>query len=140
MLIESIHLASLIPLNCNCRYTARCFFAGLNRFPLCVMQVGFVPKADTHSVLISIKSVTLLMNFASLGLAPELLHAIKVIGFKSLTPIQEQAIPLARRGVDLLATAQTGTGKTAAFSLPSVPANAGTTESTRIRFLYACWY
>lgn len=58
------------------------------------------------------------MNFASLGLAPELLHAIKVVGFKSLTPIQEEAIPAARRGIDLLATAQTGTGKTAAYSLP----------------------
>ncbi len=58
------------------------------------------------------------MNFASLGLAPELLRALKVIGFKTLTPIQEQAIPAARRGVDLLATAQTGTGKTAAYSLP----------------------
>lgn len=58
------------------------------------------------------------MNFASLGLAPELLHAIKVIGFKTLTPIQQEAIPAARRGIDLLATAQTGTGKTAAYSLP----------------------
>jgi ATP-dependent RNA helicase RhlE len=58
------------------------------------------------------------MNFASLGLAQELLHAIKVIGFKALTPIQQEAIPAARRGIDLLATAQTGTGKTAAYSLP----------------------
>lgn len=58
------------------------------------------------------------MNFASLGLAQELLHAIKVIGFKTLTPIQQEAIPAARRGIDLLATAQTGTGKTAAYSLP----------------------
>ena len=58
------------------------------------------------------------MNFASLGLAPELLHAIKVIGFQKMTPIQEQAIPLARRGTDLLATAQTGTGKTVAYALP----------------------
>ena len=58
------------------------------------------------------------MNFASLGLAPELLRAIKVIGYKTLTPVQEQAIPAARRGIDLLTTAQTGTGKTAAYSLP----------------------
>jgi ATP-dependent RNA helicase RhlE len=57
------------------------------------------------------------MNFASLGLAPELLRAIKVIGFKTLTPVQEQAIPAARRGIDLLTTAQTGTGKTAAYGL-----------------------
>lgn len=58
------------------------------------------------------------MNFASLGLAPELLIAVKKMGFQKLTPIQQQAIPLARRGVDLLATAQTGTGKTAAYALP----------------------
>lgn len=58
------------------------------------------------------------MNFASLGFAPELLHAIKVIGYKQMTPIQQQAIPLARRGGDLLATAQTGTGKTCAYTLP----------------------
>ena len=58
------------------------------------------------------------MNFASLGLAPELLRAIKVIGYKTLTQVQEQAIPAARRGIDLLTTAQTGTGKTAAYSLP----------------------
>lgn len=58
------------------------------------------------------------MNFTSLGLAPELLRALKVIGFKTLTPVQEQAIPAARRGLDLLTTAQTGTGKTAAYCLP----------------------
>jgi len=58
------------------------------------------------------------MNFASLGLAPELLHALKVMEFKTLTPVQEQAIPAARRGIDLLTTAQTGTGKTAAYCLP----------------------
>ncbi|RYY73360.1 MAG: DEAD/DEAH box helicase [Gammaproteobacteria bacterium] len=58
------------------------------------------------------------MNFASLGLAPELLHAIKVIGYQQMTPIQQQAIPIARRGSDMLATAQTGTGKTAAYALP----------------------
>jgi ATP-dependent RNA helicase RhlE len=58
------------------------------------------------------------MNFAALNFAPELLQAIKACGFKKLTPIQEQSIPLARQGKDLLATAQTGTGKTAAYALP----------------------
>lgn len=58
------------------------------------------------------------MNFASLGLAPELLRAIKTIGYQKMTPIQQQAIPLARRGANLLATAQTGTGKTTAYALP----------------------
>lgn len=58
------------------------------------------------------------MNFSSLGFAPDLLRGIKACGYQTLTPIQEQAIPLARRGRDLLATAQTGTGKTAAYALP----------------------
>lgn len=58
------------------------------------------------------------MNFAALGLAPELLRAAKRCGFTQLTPVQEQAIPPARRGRDLLVTAQTGTGKTAAFGFP----------------------
>ena len=58
------------------------------------------------------------MNFAALGLAPELLRAVKRCGFLQLTPVQEQAIPPARRGRDLLVTAQTGTGKTAAFGFP----------------------
>lgn len=58
------------------------------------------------------------MNFASLDLSPNLLKAIDECGYTTMTPIQEQAIIPARRGKDLLAIAQTGTGKTAAFSLP----------------------
>ena len=58
------------------------------------------------------------MNFSSLGLAPELLQAIEACGYTKMTPVQEQAIVPARRGRDLLANAQTGTGKTAAFALP----------------------
>ncbi|MCX7555887.1 DEAD/DEAH box helicase [Xanthomonadaceae bacterium JHOS43] len=58
------------------------------------------------------------MSFASLGLTPELVRALDEIGYTQPTPIQEQAIPLVLEGRDLLAGAQTGTGKTAAFSLP----------------------
>ena len=58
------------------------------------------------------------MNFSSLGLAPELLQAIDACGYTEMTPVQEQAIVPARRGKDILANAQTGTGKTAAFALP----------------------
>ena len=58
------------------------------------------------------------MNFSSLGLAPELLQAIEACGYTEMTPVQEQAIVPARRGKDILANAQTGTGKTAAFALP----------------------
>ena len=58
------------------------------------------------------------MTFETLGLAPALLRALDEQGYTQPTPIQEQAIPLALEGHDLLAGAQTGTGKTAAFGLP----------------------
>ena len=58
------------------------------------------------------------MIFSSLDLAPEIQKAIDACGYKEMTPIQEKAIVPARRGKDILANAQTGTGKTAAFSLP----------------------
>ena len=58
------------------------------------------------------------MNFSSLNLAPEIQKAIDACGYKQMTDIQEKAIPSARKGQDLLANAQTGTGKTAAFALP----------------------
>ncbi|HVE78098.1 MAG TPA: DEAD/DEAH box helicase, partial [Gemmatimonadaceae bacterium] len=55
-----------------------------------------------------------------LGLLPELLEAIREAGYTTPTPIQQQAIPLALKGRDLIGLAQTGTGKTAAFTLPIV--------------------
>jgi len=60
------------------------------------------------------------MSFESLGLRPELLSAIAAQGYSTPTPIQAGAIPLVFEGRDLLAGAQTGTGKTAAFALPIV--------------------
>lgn len=58
------------------------------------------------------------MSFDTLGLAPELLRAVTAQGYTTPSPIQAQAIPLVLAGRDLLAGAQTGTGKTAAFVLP----------------------
>ncbi len=58
------------------------------------------------------------MTFDDLGLAPALLKAVHEEGYTSPTPIQAQAIPLVMTGTDLLGGAQTGTGKTAAFTLP----------------------
>jgi ATP-dependent RNA helicase RhlE len=60
------------------------------------------------------------MSFEPLGLCPELLRAIAAQGYTTPTPIQTQAIPVIFEGCDLLAGAQTGTGKTAAFALPIV--------------------
>ena len=58
------------------------------------------------------------MIFSSLDLEPNLQKAIDLCGYSKMTPIQAQAIIPARRGIDILACAQTGTGKTAAFALP----------------------
>ncbi|HEX7816945.1 DEAD/DEAH box helicase [Dyella sp.] len=58
------------------------------------------------------------MSFESLGLSPALLRALADQGYADPTPIQAAAIPAVLEGGDLLAAAQTGTGKTAAFSLP----------------------
>jgi ATP-dependent RNA helicase RhlE len=62
------------------------------------------------------------MSVDAIGLSADLLKAVKACGYKNLTPIQQQAIPLIRSGTDLLASAQTGTGKTAAFTLPVIDA------------------
>jgi ATP-dependent RNA helicase RhlE len=56
--------------------------------------------------------------FIDFSLCPELQNAVRDLGFSEPTPIQQRAIPLALEGRDLLAAAQTGTGKTAAFALP----------------------
>ena len=59
-------------------------------------------------------------TFAELNLHPSILKAVNACGYTTPTPIQAQAIPLAMASRDLLATAQTGTGKTAAFVLPAL--------------------
>ena len=58
------------------------------------------------------------MNFEQFNLDSRLMQGIKHAGYETATPIQEAAIPAALRGRDLIGTAQTGTGKTAAFVLP----------------------
>ncbi|MEX8495617.1 DEAD/DEAH box helicase, partial [Sphaerotilus sp.] len=58
------------------------------------------------------------MTFDDLGLAQPILRAIREQGYETPTPIQAQAIPAVLAGGDLLAGAQTGTGKTAGFTLP----------------------
>ena len=60
------------------------------------------------------------ISFSELALAPELLHAVRDAGYTYPTPIQEEAIPLALAGRDLIGLAQTGTGKTAGFTLPII--------------------
>ncbi|MDK2598190.1 DEAD/DEAH box helicase [Pseudoalteromonas obscura] len=60
------------------------------------------------------------MNFSQLGLSQVLLNTLQSKGYQSPTPIQQQAIPAILAGKDVMAAAQTGTGKTAAFTLPLI--------------------
>ena len=58
--------------------------------------------------------------FSALGLAESVVAAVTAMGYETPTPVQTQAIPALLAGRDVLAAAQTGTGKTAAFSLPII--------------------
>ena len=58
------------------------------------------------------------MSFASLNLSPAVLRGVEAAGYAEPTPIQLRAIPVILGGGDLIGSAQTGTGKTAAFALP----------------------
>jgi len=60
------------------------------------------------------------LKFNEFGFSPELLEGIQAIGYETPTPVQEQVIPLILEGNDIIASAQTGTGKTAAFLLPII--------------------
>ncbi|MCU0622425.1 MAG: DEAD/DEAH box helicase [Gemmatimonadaceae bacterium] len=74
-------------------------------------------------------------TFAELGLAPPLLSAISALGYTAPTPIQAQAIPLILKGRDVMGLAQTGTGKTAAFTLPILHRLLGGPSRTRVVIL-----
>lgn len=60
------------------------------------------------------------MSFAELGICPEILEAIEVLGFETPSPIQQQAIPAALEGRDIVGLSHTGSGKTLAFSIPAL--------------------
>ena len=77
------------------------------------------------------------MPFSKLGLCHPIVSAIESLGYTTPTPIQLQAIPVILAGKDLIATAQTGTGKTAAFVLPILEAfnQERTLRGKRIRAL-----
>ncbi|OEH85278.1 DEAD/DEAH box helicase [Desulfuribacillus stibiiarsenatis] len=61
-----------------------------------------------------------MITFYDLGLSPHVIRAVSDMGFETTTPIQEQTIPQALEGRDLIGQAQTGTGKTAAFGIPLI--------------------
>lgn len=78
------------------------------------------------------------MKFTELGLADEIIESIGYMGFEEATPIQEQAIPIIMQGRDMIACAQTGTGKTAAFILPTLHRLFTDTKKRATRALVIC--
>jgi len=75
------------------------------------------------------------LTFDQLGLRPEVLDAVRDAGYTEPTPIQREAIPLALSGRDMIGLAHTGTGKTAAFTLPIVDRLIGGPKRTRVLIL-----
>lgn len=75
------------------------------------------------------------MNFSDFGFDPDLMEGIIAMGFESPTPIQEQAIPAILEGKDIIGSAQTGTGKTAAFLLPVIQNIIASREANKTRAL-----
>ena len=70
------------------------------------------------------------MTFATLGLHPDIIKALVDAGYATPTPVQQQAIPAALEGRDLMVSSQTGSGKTAAFMLPAIHLFATTKQAT----------
>src|SRR5512141_2523074 len=96
----------------------------VSRHPVSVPCWGFTPRNFCLNRLEacfpgrSFRRNTITTSFNTLGLSAELLRAVSEQGYTETTPIQAQAIPVVLAGRDLLAAAQTGTGKTAGFTLP----------------------
>jgi len=100
--------------------------------PWCLINICFLngdaeipvkPASRFNSYLCTYFLINLhdpILNFTELNLEPQLAEGLQYMGFEKLTPIQEQAIPIILSSKDLIACAQTGTGKTAAFLLPII--------------------
>jgi len=88
------------------------------------------PCAQLAGVLCAIQTdkLEIFMTFANLGLSDSLLSAVEKTGYTKPTPIQEKAIPVILSGQDVMAAAQTGTGKTAGFTLPLLQLLSGETN------------
>ncbi len=76
--------------------------------------------------------------FSEMNLTPKVEHAVSLMGFDYATPIQSEAIPVIRTGVDVIARSQTGTGKTVAFAIPAIERIDTHEEKATIQVLVLC--
>jgi ATP-dependent RNA helicase RhlE len=89
----------------------------------------------TPATLAEAEAQTVEVRFTDLGLSAPMLASLKASGYTKPTPIQAQAVPLALKGRDLMGLAQTGTGKTAAFTIPIIERLMGGARRTRALIL-----
>ena len=94
-----------------------------------------VKRFAEENELLQSDQVGIGIKFTDLDLKPELLRAIRDAGYVDPTPIQAQAIPIVLKGQDLLGCAQTGTGKTAAFALPTLQRLMNTPDKDRLNII-----
>ncbi len=94
-----------------------------------------LPTEEERATLAAAEAATVSVTFADLGLSEPMLEALRDAGYKHPTPIQAQAVPLALKGRDLIGLAQTGTGKTAAFTIPIIERLLGGPHRTRALIL-----
>src|SRR5690606_16418501 len=76
------------------------------------------PGGPGPSELRALTRTAMTQSFSELSLSPAIERAVAEMGYETMTPIQAQAIPVVLQGRDVMGAAQTGTGKTAAFTLP----------------------
>ena len=95
-------------------------------------MINTIP-AGTNSCITH--EVQLIAGFSALGLSPEVLKAIQSLKYETPTPIQARSIPVLLAGQDIIGSAQTGTGKTAAFALPILSLLKRTEHGTRVLIL-----
>jgi ATP-dependent RNA helicase RhlE len=85
-----------------------------------VRQPNLMPEIDVTDAIPSPEAEQVVARFDQFGLSPDILRALSDQGYIHPTPIQAQAIPIVLQGRDVMGAAQTGTGKTAGFSLPII--------------------
>lgn len=114
------------------RCTSRCVGDALNRLDRTLNETTTAEAVSSEVADATSAAELQPLTFADLGLSPAVLRAISEKGYSDPTPIQRQAIPVVLMGRDVLGAAQTGTGKTASFTLPMLDVLSGSRARARM--------